>query len=283
MRQFSFTVFFHLIQSIILINCLFISSSTCADQAQPAGTPAIKSSQATQTLPFASDVSSYKLGSGDMISISVFGEDDMSVNKFRLTDAGTFLHSVLGEIKVLGLTVGELEKRVADGLRGRYLLNPRVSVRIDEYRSFFINGLVAKPGAYPYLPGLNVQKAALLAGGIKESADPEKIKILRETPSSIGYEKADLNSFILPGDTIDIGEYLPIYLSGMVQKTGSYPYMPGLNIQKAVSLAGGFSERASLNKIYITRNGASSPEPEKANLNTPVYQGDSITVDESFF
>ena len=63
------------------------------------------------------DVSKYKLGTGDVISITVFGEDDLKVSHVRLTDAGTISYPVLGELQVRGKTVGEIEKMITDGLR----------------------------------------------------------------------------------------------------------------------------------------------------------------------
>ena len=51
-------------------------------------------------------MSSYKLGSGDVISIRVFGEEDFTREKVRLNDAGTVPFPVLGEIAVLNRTVG---------------------------------------------------------------------------------------------------------------------------------------------------------------------------------
>ena len=52
------------------------------------------------------ELSSYKLGSGDMISVRVLGEEDLKREKVRLSDAGTLSFPVLGEIRVKGMTVG---------------------------------------------------------------------------------------------------------------------------------------------------------------------------------
>lgn len=153
-----------------------------------------------------SALSSYRLGAGDVVTIRVFGEDDLSKEKIKLTDAGTVPYPVLGEIKVLGLTVGDLERLITNGLRGRYLLNPRVSVQIEEYRPFYINGMVDKPGSYPFQPGLTVRKAASVAGGFKERASLSKIYIIRESDTAQRPQKADLNSAVLPGDTITVEE-----------------------------------------------------------------------------
>src|SRR5512141_2637061 len=80
----------------------------------------------------AQQLSSYKLGAGDMISIRVLGEDDLKRDKIRLSDAGTISFPILGEIRVKGMTVGALEEYITKGLKGRYLLDPQVTVAIEE-------------------------------------------------------------------------------------------------------------------------------------------------------
>src|SRR5690349_2965637 len=104
----------------------------------------------------AQELSSYKLGSGDTISVRVLGEDDLRREKVRLSDAGTISFPILGEIRVKGLTAGAVEDHITRGLKGRYLVNPQVTVSIDEYRPFFVNGMVEKPGGYPFSPGMTV-------------------------------------------------------------------------------------------------------------------------------
>lgn len=154
----------------------------------------------------AQELSSYKLGSGDTISIRVLGEDDLKREKIRLSDAGTISFPVLGEIKVKGLTVGALEEQITRGLKGRYLLNPQVTVSIDEYRNFFVNGLVEKPGGYPFAPGMTVRKAISVAGGFKERASREKINIIRDDDPKQTPRRVDLNAAIQPGDILTIEE-----------------------------------------------------------------------------
>jgi len=151
-------------------------------------------------------LSRYKLSTGDVISIVVYGEDDLKRDKVRLTDAGTISYPVLGEIQVRGKTIGELEKLVADGLRGSYLVNPRVSVTIDEYRPYFISGQVNNNGSFPYQPGLTVRKAVSIAGGFKERASLNKITIVRDGDASNTPVQADLNTYVRPGDAITVGE-----------------------------------------------------------------------------
>lgn len=151
-------------------------------------------------------LSKYRLGTGDVISITVFGEDDLKKEKVRLTDAGTISYPLLGELSVSGKTVGDIEKMVTEGLRGRYLVNPRVSVTIDEYRAYFINGQIEKGGSYPYQPGMTVRKAATIAGGFKERASLSKIYVVRDGDPSNTPVKVDLNAPIYPGDIITVEE-----------------------------------------------------------------------------
>ena len=159
-----------------------------------------------QSVASTTGLSSYRLAAGDVITIRVLGEDELSKEKIRLTDAGTLSYPALGEIKVLGMTTGDLERIVTNGLRGRYLVNPKVSVQIEEYRPFYINGMVDKPGGYPFQPGLTVRKAASLAGGFKERASISKIYIIRDGDPAQRSQKAELNTVIFPGDIITVEE-----------------------------------------------------------------------------
>lgn len=152
------------------------------------------------------ELSSYKLGVGDVISVQVVGEDDLKREKVRLSDAGTLSFPYLGEIRVRGMTVGELEDFITKGLKGRYLLNPQVTVTMAEYRNFFVNGMVDKPGGYPYTPGLTVRKAISIAGGFKERASREKINVIREDDVKGLPVRIALDALIQPGDIITVEE-----------------------------------------------------------------------------
>jgi len=151
-------------------------------------------------------LSTYKLGVGDVISVQVIGEDDLKREKVRLSDAGTLSFPYLGEIRVRGMTVGELEDFITKGLKGRYLLNPQVTVTISEYRNFFVNGQVDKPGGYPFVPGLTVRKAISIAGGFKERASKEKINVIHEDDLKGNAKRIALEASVKPGDIITVEE-----------------------------------------------------------------------------
>lgn len=162
------------------------------------------------TLAFAaetpSSLSSYRLGAGDLISIQVLGEDDLRRDRVRLSDAGTISFPVLGELKLSGITAGELERNITNGLKGRYLQNPVVTVTIHEYRQFFINGQVGRPGGYAFIPGLTIRKAVTTAGGFRERAAPDKIFVIRDTDPTQKPRRATLDSPVQPGDVITVEE-----------------------------------------------------------------------------
>ncbi len=151
-------------------------------------------------------LSRYRLASGDVISISVVGEDDLKREKVRLNDAGTMQFPVVGEIRIKGMTIGEVELWITSSLKGRYLVNPKVVVNIDEYRPFFINGEVFKPGGYPYVPGLTVLKAVTLAGGFKDRASKSKMFVVRDGDSHRARQKVEMDTTIYPGDMLTIEE-----------------------------------------------------------------------------
>ena len=151
-------------------------------------------------------LSDYALGVGDKIGITVFGEEDLSM-EVTLSDAGTFSYPFLGEIPVLGLTIGSLGQRITDGLLDGYLISPNVSITVIEYRPFYIYGEVKDPGSYPYQPGLTLQRAVALASGFTERASSSKFYALsEEAKDESEKQKIELTASIKPGDIITIEE-----------------------------------------------------------------------------
>ncbi|MCP4697345.1 MAG: polysaccharide export protein [Gammaproteobacteria bacterium] len=159
----------------------------------------------------AQELSDYRLGSGDLVSIRVFGEEDLSM-KIRLSDAGTISYPFLGELQVSEQTISALEQLIITGLKGDYLIDPKVTVTVLEYRKFFINGEVEKTGGYAFVPGLTVHKAISLAGGFTSYANRNKIMIEREQKKEHEEEKekkrirAKLDTPVYPGDIITVKE-----------------------------------------------------------------------------
>lgn len=108
----------------------------------------------------------YRLAAGDTISITVYGEDDLSIDGLKIDNRESVDYPYLGTISLANKTLGELKDELLKGLKGAILVNPKVNVSIVSYRNVYVNGMVNKPGAYEYEPGLTVQQAVSLAGGI---------------------------------------------------------------------------------------------------------------------
>jgi hypothetical protein len=78
------------------------------------------------------------------------------------------------------------------------------------------------------------------------------------------------------------GTPMRFYIHGEVKQPGGYPYQPGMTVNQAVALAGGFTERASQEKIAISREG-SKVESERGTINSVIQAGDTITIEQRFF
>ena len=89
--------------------------------------------------------------------------------------------------------------------------------------------------------------------------------------------------YINPSIQISVTEYRPFFVNGQVNSPGGYPFQPGLNVSKAITLAGGLTERASESSIYVVRATDSTESKIKVQLNDKVFPGDVLSIEESFF
>ena len=218
----------------------------------------------------------YLLDAGDKISINVYGEEmDVEV---RLGAAGSFKFPFLGLLVAKGKSVDQLDDEITRKLQDGYLVNPQVRVRIEEHRPFYVNGEIRKPGSYPYQQGLTVRKAISLAGGFNDNADEDKVFVIRDNVE----QKVKLNARILPGDIVAVEQSF-FFINGEVESPGKYAYKPGMTVRMAVSLAGGFTERASKSNVVVQHESNKNKKPQDTKLENSVLAGDIITVKESFF
>jgi polysaccharide export outer membrane protein len=153
----------------------------------------------------ADNLEHYRLGPDDILSITVFGEPELSLKNTRVATNGRISFPLLGQILVEGLTVMQLEAKLTGLLADGYLRRPRVIIAVTEYRLVYVNGEVKRPGGYSYRDGLTVRKAVTLAGGFTERASPKKITLIREDGLDRP-QKVDLNDRLHPGDIITVGE-----------------------------------------------------------------------------
>ncbi len=86
-----------------------------------------------------------------------------------------------------------------------------------------------------------------------------------------------------PEVTVTITEYRPFYVNGWVKQPGSFPFQPGMTVRKAISLAGGFGERANKRALTVVHGDDPEGRPEQIRLDDQLRPGDIITVGRSFF
>ncbi len=152
------------------------------------------------------EAETYRISAGDLLSITVYGEDDLSLQAVRVAANGSISFPLLGEIAVQGLSSRQLEEKLKQLLRDGYLRKPELTVSVVEYRLFYINGEVRNPGGYNYQDGLTIEKAVALAGGFTPRASKSKIKIVHEAQPDRPITSAPLNMEMLPGDVVTVGE-----------------------------------------------------------------------------
>lgn len=142
---------------------------------------------------------------GDKIVIKVYNESDLTT-RARVDKSGLINFPLLGSIVVSQKTpkqlIMELEEKLLDG----FLVNPIVSVLVEEYRPFYIKGEVRTPSVYPFSVNLTVGQAIAVAGGLKDRASRSDWQIIR------GKNKqeitAEQDTKVLPGDIIIISSSL---------------------------------------------------------------------------
>ena len=82
---------------------------------------------------------------------------------------------------------------------------------------------------------------------------------------------------------VSIVEYRIYFMNGEVERTGGFPYRPGITVRKAAVLAGGFSARADKDNITVIRGNDPNYIERPIGLNDPIFPGDIITIPEGFW
>jgi polysaccharide biosynthesis/export protein len=236
----------------------------------------------------------YKIGPGDVIEIQV--EDAPELSKvFRVTSTGTIVMPFIGRLSADQKTTEELRKALEDGLRGEYLIDPKVSVTVREYnsRSFFIQGAVRDPGVYQIEGHASLLELITVAGGLGDKHGTlayilRKRKQAHEAEAQAPAEKAsesepqyqlitvnisgllkgrfDQNVSIKPGDIVNIPPADVFFVAGEVREPGSFPLKEGTTLRQAISLAQGTTFKAAANRAIIFREDPSSGKREEISI-----------------
>jgi len=150
-------------------------------------------------------VYSYRLGAGDKVKVTIFGEPDLS-GTYSISGEGKVSAPLVGDIQAAGLTAPELQAALETTYRQGYLKDPKVNVEVMSFRPFYILGEVKLPGEYPYDNGMTVVKAVAMAQGFTYRADEKHVFIKHLNGIKEDEVPLTSNAPVAPGDTIRIAE-----------------------------------------------------------------------------
>jgi polysaccharide export outer membrane protein len=241
----------------------------------------------------------YEVGVDDVLDINIIKPEPIASAAVVAPD-GTITLPYIGNVQAKGQTLSKIQDEVQKRLAG-YMEYPVVSVSLRQTRSqkFIIYGQVVQPGAYPVEEGMTLLHAITKAGGFIVPGSTGKIRILRPKPAGSKAEviKSDItailsgakqNIAVLPGDTIVVSVD-KFYISGEVNRPGTYPVEENMTLLHAITQAGGFIEPSATGKVRLSRPKAPDSEAvvidldikavlNGAHQNVIVFPGDSIIV-----
>lgn len=154
-------------------------------------------------------------------------------------------------------------------LASKYRLDTGDTIRIDVFgeKDLTVEATLTDAGtiSYPFLGEIRI-RGMTISELVQELSSELKGPYLKD-----------------PQISVNILRYREFFINGEVSKPGGYMYQPGLTVQKAITIAGGFTERASRSSIMVIRAEDSKQEPQSIDLNATVNPGDIIVIEESFF
>jgi polysaccharide export outer membrane protein len=143
----------------------------------------------------------YRIGPHDLLKIEVFQVPELTSEE-RVNEDGNVVMSLIGPVKVGGLTPDEAEQLIAARLGKDHLQNPQVDIFIAEYASqkVTVTGNVKKPGVFPVAGKTTLLEALALAGGFDEVADKDEVVVFRRQPAG------GVKAYVVDVDAIEEGK-----------------------------------------------------------------------------
>lgn len=261
----------------------------------------------------------YTIGPGDVLTITVWGHPDLSAD-YIVDPDGFAPFPLIGRVKAGGRTSRQVAVSLAELLGKDYLVDPQVIVTVKSYLSQKVTvlGEATKPGVF-YLAGpTTVVDVLSQAGWVSKDAGKE-ILLVRDlrpadaaTPATPSIQRLSLDSIqagsaaenlrVQGGDTIfvatkpppDSKDTLSYYIFGEVKKPGAYPLDRETNVLEGITIAGGFTEKASPGRTRVIRATATGQQVLDVDMNDVIKRGrrekairlqanDVVVVPESFF
>lgn len=240
----------------------------------------------------------YLVGEGDVLRILVYDNPDLQTTT-RVSGNGTIIFPLVGEIYIDGHTVARVGDILAQHLAKGYILNPQVSVFVEEFRSqkMVIMGEVKVPGLYELSGPSSLMEVISKAGGLtteagdmvtvkrKNPTQPDQDKIISVNLKDLLEKQGNMsNLLIIDGDSIFVPRAGVFYVTGQVRRPAAYKLERGTTLIQAITMAGGFSELAAQRRVQIIRKSEDAEQVlKKVPLHTPIEVDDVIVVPESFF
>ncbi len=146
-----------------------------------------------------------RIGVGDKLKITVFGEPDLAT-QVEVAGSGRIALALIGEVDVKGRTQREAASIIAKRLASGFLNDPKVTVEIASYRPIYVHGEVRTGGELPFKGAMRIVDAVAAAGGFTYRAQESYVLLLRE--GEPGELRVPLPSelVVLPGDNIRVPE-----------------------------------------------------------------------------
>ncbi|MEW6731501.1 MAG: polysaccharide biosynthesis/export family protein [Acidobacteriota bacterium] len=251
---------------LLVLAAILILPLVVAAQLPLSGPPSATESQR------AADSNGYRIGSGDLLEIHIFGVDEL--NSEVRVDSGGFisLPRIDSPINVQCLTELQLAQ-LLESKYSKYIRNPHVDVLVKEFQSqpVAIIGAVKQAGRFQLRRSVRLLELLTYAGGPNDSAgaiinivhNQDLPSCLPEAGSRPPLEsvllksllegKPEANFYVQPGDIITVPNADVIYVAGNVIKPGPQPFHDRLTVTKAIALAGGLNTNSAKEKIRILR------------------------------
>jgi protein involved in polysaccharide export with SLBB domain len=208
-----------------------------------------------------------------------YGEG-LSVQKAIAMAGGLTEKAEKGVLKVTRVINGREESLPA---RLETPVVPDDVILVAEAQRLYVTGEVRTPGRYFYEPGMTVQRALTLAGGFTEKSDKTGIKVRRPNGNGMDTVLLEADALVMPDDMIVVAQLRKFYVNGEVKRPGDYAYEKGLTVHKAITMAGGFTDKAVTKRAKVLRVINGEERTIEVPLDGPVLPEDIIVVAQRFF
>lgn len=235
----------------------------------------------------------YLLGPGDVVRVSVYGQDDLTVEA-RVSESQTIPFPLVGSVAIGGVSPTAAQRLIAKSLRtGGFIKAPQVNVMVTEFNSqqVAILGQVKDPGRYAIRASERVLDMIAAAGGVDEEGDnrlivvrEDKSRQLVDLPKLFEDGDESQNFAVKGGDLIYVPRAPVFYVYGEVRDPGSYRLEREMTVIQAISVGGGLTSRGSDRGLKIKRRDAEGKViTVSADLVDTLQADDVILVEESIF